>query len=63
VIKSHGSADKYAFYVALKRAYEAAKNKMVENIEKAFEHSEPVVVTVPAAAAVSPTAENAEIKS
>ena len=37
VIKSHGSADKYAFYVALERAYEAAKNQMVENIEKAFE--------------------------
>jgi glycerol-3-phosphate acyltransferase PlsX len=37
VIKSHGSADKYAFYVALERAYEAAKNHMVENIEKAFE--------------------------
>jgi glycerol-3-phosphate acyltransferase PlsX len=37
VIKSHGSADKYAFYVALERAYEAAKNHMVENIEKAFQ--------------------------
>lgn len=37
VIKSHGSADKYAFYIALVRAYEAAKNNMVENIEKAFE--------------------------
>ena len=39
VIKSHGSADKYAFYVALVRAYDAAKNKMVENIKKAFETS------------------------
>jgi glycerol-3-phosphate acyltransferase PlsX len=63
VIKSHGSADKYAFYVALKRAYEAAKNKMVENIEKAFEGSESAQVAVSSAAVVLPTAENAEIKS
>ncbi len=38
VIKSHGSADRYAFYMALMRAYEAAKNDMVGNIGKAFEH-------------------------
>jgi len=38
VIKSHGSADRYAFYMALMRAYEAAKNDMVGNIGKAFEY-------------------------
>lgn len=36
VIKSHGSADRYAFGFALERAYEAAKNHMVERIAQAF---------------------------
>ena len=36
VIKSHGSADRYAFGFALDRAYEAAKNRMVERIAQAF---------------------------
>ena len=36
VIKSHGSADRFGFGFALDRAYEAAKNRMVERIAKAF---------------------------
>ncbi len=36
VIKSHGSADQFAFTVALGRAYEAAKNRMVERIAEVF---------------------------
>ncbi|MBT8584449.1 phosphate acyltransferase PlsX [Polynucleobacter paneuropaeus] len=36
VIKSHGSADRFAFGCALDRAYEAAKNKMVERIAQDF---------------------------
>ena len=36
VIKSHGSADQFAFSVALGRAYEAAKNRMVERIAEVF---------------------------
>jgi len=36
VIKSHGSADRFAFGFALDRAYEAAKNRMVERIAAAF---------------------------
>jgi glycerol-3-phosphate acyltransferase PlsX len=36
VIKSHGSADRFAFGFALDRAYEAAKNRMVERIASAF---------------------------
>ena len=62
VIKSHGSADKYAFYVALVRAYEAAKNKMVENIEQAFEHAQ-THESVPIAAEVTSSEENLDIKS
>jgi fatty acid/phospholipid biosynthesis enzyme len=63
VIKSHGSADKYAFYIALVRAYEAAKNKMVENIEKAFEHAESLVTTAPLQSNILPTTQPVEIKS
>ena len=36
VIKSHGSADQFAFGFALDRAHEAAKNKMVERIAQDF---------------------------
>ncbi|CAM3715412.1 phosphate acyltransferase PlsX [Polynucleobacter antarcticus] len=36
VIKSHGSADRFAFGFAVDRAYEAAKNRMVERIAQAF---------------------------
>ena len=36
VIKSHGSADRFGFGFALDRAYEAAKNRMVERIAAAF---------------------------
>lgn len=34
VIKSHGSADAYAFEVALRRAYDAAGNGLLERIEQ-----------------------------
>ncbi len=36
VIKSHGFADRFAFGFALERAYEAAKNRMVDRIAAAF---------------------------
>lgn len=36
VIKSHGSADRFAFKVALERAYDAAKNRMVDKIAESF---------------------------
>jgi glycerol-3-phosphate acyltransferase PlsX len=36
VIKSHGSADRFAFKVSLERAYDAAKNRMVEKIAESF---------------------------
>jgi glycerol-3-phosphate acyltransferase PlsX len=63
VIKSHGSADKFAFYVALVRAYEAAKNKMVENIEKVFETSSDNLIKDGAETANFSASENVEIKS
>ena len=36
VIKSHGSADAYAFEFALRRAYDAVRNGLVERIEQAL---------------------------
>lgn len=39
VLKSHGSADRLGFYMALTRAYEAAKNNMVERVADAFKAS------------------------
>ena len=36
VIKSHGSADRFAFKVALERAYDAANNRMVDKIAETF---------------------------
>jgi glycerol-3-phosphate acyltransferase PlsX len=33
---SHGSADRFAFKVSLERAYDAAKNRMVEKIAESF---------------------------
>ena len=63
VIKSHGSADKFAFYVALVRAYEAAQNKMVENIEKVFETSSDNLITDGAQTDNLSASENVEIKS
>ncbi len=46
VLKSHGSADRFAFYMALTRAYEAAKGHMVDRIAEAFSasgHASPAV--------------------
>ena len=36
VIKSHGSADRFAFKVAIERAYDAAKSRMVDKIAESF---------------------------
>ena len=36
VLKSHGSADRFAFYNALTRAYEAGKTHMVDRVAEAF---------------------------
>lgn len=38
VIKSHGSADSYAFYYAIKRANDAAKANLIESIRNTMSH-------------------------
>ena len=55
VIKSHGSADAYAFEWAIKRAYDAAANGVIARIAQAFEShhdaagAAPVSTSTPAA--------------
>ena len=34
VVKSHGSADSFAYYNAIKTAYYECKNNLLENIKK-----------------------------
>ena len=50
VIKSHGSADAYAFEWAIKRAYDAAANGVIARIAQAFESHGDAVAAAPAVA-------------
>ncbi|HEY1058745.1 MAG TPA: phosphate acyltransferase PlsX [Limnobacter sp.] len=54
VIKSHGSADAYAFFHAIKRAYDAANSNLLESIRVTMAHY------VPAAPADAPVEALAE---
>ena len=42
VFKSHGSADAIAFEAALTRAYDAARNKLLEHVESRLAHAAPL---------------------
>ena len=44
VFKSHGSADAFAFEQALNRAYDAARNNLLERIHARIEHARPLLV-------------------
>jgi phosphate acyltransferase len=43
VFKSHGSADELAFEVALNRAYDAARNKLLEQVQVRIAHAAPLL--------------------
>lgn len=43
VFKSHGSADAFAFEHALARAYDAASNRLLENVQKRIAHAAPLI--------------------
>jgi phosphate acyltransferase len=47
VIKSHGSADAYAFYFAIKRAYDAANANLIESIRLTMSHYVAIPAEVP----------------
>ena len=55
VFKSHGSADAFAFERALNRAYDAARNNLLEKVYERITHAAPLLVVtkmLPTAAAV-----------
>lgn len=48
VFKSHGSADAFAFEQALARAYDAAYNRLLENVKGRIAHAAPLMAPAPA---------------
>lgn len=52
VFKSHGSADELAFGYALNRAYDAARNQLLDRVQARIAHAAPLLVS----AATPPTA-------
>ncbi len=58
VFKSHGSADAVAFEFALARAYDAARNNLLDRVQARIAHAAPLLVATEASAlsrAVAPT--------
>jgi glycerol-3-phosphate acyltransferase PlsX len=45
VFKSHGSADQLAFEYALERAYDAARNNLLERVQARIAHAAPLLVS------------------
>lgn len=48
VFKSHGSADEIAFGTALNRAYDAARNNLLDRVQARIDHARPLLVGDPA---------------
>ena len=48
VFKSHGSADAFAFERALNKAYDAARNNLLERVRERIAHAAPILVALPA---------------
>jgi glycerol-3-phosphate acyltransferase PlsX len=46
VFKSHGSADAFAFEQALNRAYDAARNKLLDRVQARIAHAAPLLAGV-----------------
>ena len=44
IFKSHGSADDFAFGQALNRAYDAARNNLLERVQTRIAHARPLLV-------------------
>jgi phosphate acyltransferase len=44
VFKSHGSADEFAFEQALNRAYDAARNNLLDRVQTRIAHARPLLV-------------------
>ena len=55
VFKSHGSADAFAFERALNRAYDAARNDLLERVRERVAHAAPLLVSLQPSAALTST--------
>jgi glycerol-3-phosphate acyltransferase PlsX len=53
VFKSHGSADALAFEQALNRAYDAARNNLLDRVRSRIAHAAPLLAAAESAPAVS----------
>ncbi len=63
VFKSHGSADVFAFERALNRAYDAARNNLLDRVRERIAHAAPLLAKAaagPEATVVSETAQSGE---
>ena len=56
VFKSHGSADAFAFERALNRAYDAARNNLLERVRERIAHAAPLLAAAQVMSAVATTA-------
>lgn len=56
VFKSHGSADALAFEQALRRAYDAARNNLLDRVRARVAHAAPILAAAAAPAASAQTA-------
>ncbi|MBA2674233.1 phosphate acyltransferase PlsX [Ramlibacter sp.] len=54
VFKSHGSADAFAFEQALNRAYDAARNNLLDRVQARIAHARPLLVGVSDAPSLEP---------
>ena len=53
VFKSHGSADAMAFEYALTRAYDAARNNLLDRVQRRIAHAAPLLVAAEQSPAVA----------
>jgi glycerol-3-phosphate acyltransferase PlsX len=61
VFKSHGSADAFAFERALNRAYDAARNNLLERVRERIAHAAPLLVAAQAAPPADATVESSSM--
>lgn len=57
VFKSHGSADAFAFEHALNRAYEAAHNGLIKDVQARIDHASPLLVEAASQTAAAASAD------
>jgi glycerol-3-phosphate acyltransferase PlsX len=61
VFKSHGSADTFAFERALNRAYDAARNNLLDRVRERIAHAAPLLAKAAAVSSEAPAAVLADL--